>query len=377
MPEDVPVLLSRIGGDDMESATLIDWLVESGSHIEKGDVIAQVETAKATVEIIAPAAGFLIRGEARPGDEIGLSTVIARIAHSHPVLRRLEAQPFQVQQGAQSEALSVLVPVPVSRATPSARRIARERGLDLSCIKAKGDTIVESDVLNHLAAKSVSEGARDLHASPGYRRSMALAMVESSSIPQFNVAMDCDGEALFAERQRQADAGTNVSVTDLVLLHVARVLARHATMRTHWDGAGPRLSTDVHIALAIATPHGLVAPVIRSADTLSLQQISAETTRLRSLATDRRLSVEDLGDACFTITNLGGYAIDDFTAVVSPGQGAILAVASFKSQPHRSPEGSTLWRRRARFRVSADHRVISGADAAAFLGELCTSMAGF
>ena len=372
MSDDTAVLLPPLGGDDMESATFVDWLVESGSSVAEGEAIAHVETAKATIEIVAPVAGFLIRGEARPGDEIPLRSVLARIATVQPTMGDVE-KGGPVRSAPKPEDRDSTPTSPgsvIARATPSARRLALARGVDLSAINPAGETILESDVEHYLGNSKIPVETDHTHAGGGYQRSMARAMTESAGIPQFNVAVDCDGEALVAERQRLADTGMHVSVNDLVLRQVALALARRPRMRMYWDGTRPKLAAEINIAVAMATPHGLVAPVIRSADVRSLEELAAEVRRLKSLAFEQRLGVGDVNGASFSVSNLGGVAVDDFTALVSAGQGAILAVSSFKEWPSPKADGSVAWHARARFRVSADHRVITGLDVAEFLGDL-------
>jgi pyruvate dehydrogenase E2 component (dihydrolipoamide acetyltransferase) len=373
MANETPVILPPLGGDDMESATLLEWLVGTGASVAQGEVIANVETAKAIVEVVAPVAGFLIRGEARPGDEIPLRTIVARVATVRPTAGAAvstasvgSAPALEVQQSK----LNSPQPV-IPRATPSARRLAHTKGVDLSEIEPAGETILESDVMRYLGTLKVHVAAGNADAEAGgYRRSMALAMAESAGIPQFNVAVDCDGEALVAERERLANAGAQFSVNDLVLRHVAAALAKNPRIRMYWDGTAPKVADAMNIAVAMATPHGLVAPVVRAADRLSLEELAAEVRRLKSLAWEQRLGVKDVSGASFSVSNLGGVGVVDFTALVSAGQGAILAVSTFHPWPSPKADGSIIWRTRARFRVSADHRVMTGIDVAEFLRDL-------
>ena len=376
MSDDTAVLLPPLGGDDMESATFLDWLAETGSKVAEGEPIAHVETAKATIEVVAPISGFLVRGKAKPGDEIPLRSVLARIATVQPTVRALETADL-LRSPSKPESrgpTSASGRSGMARATPSARRLARARGVDLSAITPAGETIVESDVERYLGKHETSLETDLRQAGGGYGRSMARAMAESTGIPQFSVAVDCDGGALLAERQRLADTGLNISVNDLVLRHVALALAKHPRMRTYWDGTTPKLASEINIAVAMATPFGLVAPVIRSVDVRSLEEIAAEVRRLKSLASEQRLAVEDVSGASFSVSNLGSLDVDDFTALVSARQGAILAVSSFKPWPSSEADGSIAWRTRARFRVSADHRVITGLDVAEFLRDLRASI---
>jgi len=324
------------------------------------------------MEVVAPVAGFLIRGDAKPGDEIPLGSVLARIAKVPPTLgTALSAGPAREGTYAEKSTSAHASPPPViARATPAARRLARARGVDLSAIKPLGQTILESDVERYLGNSRISVEPDRTRTGDSYGRSMARAMAESAAIPQFTVAVDCDGEAVLAERRRLVNAGMDISVNDLVLRSVALVLAKHPRMRMYWDGTTSKLAAEINIAVAMATPHGLVAPVIRSADLHSLESLAAEVRRLKSLAFEQRLSPEDVSRASFSVSNLGGVGVDDFSALVSAGQGAILAVSSFKPWPSPKDNDSVAWRARARFRVSADHRVITGLDVAEFLRDL-------
>lgn len=324
MLDDTAVLLPPLGGDDMESATFLDWLVASGSRVVEGEAIAHVETAKATIEVVAPVTGVLIRGEAKPGDEIPLRSVLARIATMEPRIGAPEnAGPGTSPAKPEDRgSMPTSLRSGIARATPSARHLARARGVDLSAIEPAGETIVESDVKRYLDIPKIPVEADRTQAEGGYRRSMARAMAESARIPQFNVAVDCDGEALFGERQRFAAAGMHLSVNDLVLWHVALALAKHPRVRVYWNGTTPKLAAEINIAVAMATPYGLVAPVIRSANVRSLEELAAEVRRLKSLAFEQRLAAEDVSGASFSVSNLGGVGVDDFTALVSAGQGS-------------------------------------------------------
>jgi len=363
MTNRIEVLLPPLGGDDMESATFLEWLVDSGERVAADQVIARVETAKAVVEVVAPAEGYLVRGDAKPADEIPSRSVVAYIArdsYSVPEAAGRRIEDARAQSAGHA-ASSPPQEQRALRATPSARRLARIRGVDLHQIQTRGATITEADVeLHHSGAASRA----------AYGRSMAKAMMDSLQIPQFSVALDIDGEAIFEARNRWMAQGKKLTVNDVVIKSVAEVLEGFPTLRSCWDGNGAKTAQDVNIAVAITTPYGLTAPVLREANKLGLERISMEIQRLRTLASNRRLSVNDVSGASFTISNLGGAGVDDFTAIVSTGQGAILAVSSFKRRPVPGPDGSVEWRNSARFRVSADHRVITGQDVADFLKAL-------
>ena len=370
------VRLAPVGGEYMESATILEWLVSVGQSVERGQTMLLIETAKASVEIEAPAAGTVVSRTGQVGDEVEVGDLLAVLESDEDH----EREPFdEVNRGGDFEDLSVTTVAPAPRkpdvgdskerpkvtlqTSPRVRLLARELGIDLEALALEtGKRRITTEDIDRY--RKNSNGG-----SPGYSRAMAIAMAKSTEIPQFSVAVDCDGfEILRWRTQNKSDHGS-ATLNDLLICKTAAALQNHRDLLASWGTDRIDRKESIDIAVAISTPHGLVAPVIRSADALGIDEIAAETARLKIAARDRKLATEDLTGASFTLSNLGAFGIDDFTAIVRHGQSAILAISAFKMSPI-GVNGEIKLRPTARFRLSADHRVVDGARVASFLSDL-------
>ena len=362
------VTLSALGGEYMETATVLEWLVTEGDKVKSGQPILIVETAKASVEVEAPADGYVVNCRVQPGDEVEVGAVLAQITSS-PDHRPSEISPRDEPQesGEEKQARGAAKAFRLSgrpKASPLARRMACEHGIDIGIVKPSSATgkISADDVERHIAAESGQ-------ADSSYRSAMASAAAGSLDIPQFNVAIDCDGEALMKRRTIAKSSGSPVTINDFLIERVARVLVRHPLLRAHWSNDRVIESEEINIAVAISTSHGLVPPVIPHANQLSAEEISATMSTLQKLAEERRLAIEHLQGASFTVSNLGAYGVNDFTAIVSKRQSAILAISTFQPAP-ALVDDKLVWRTSGRLRLTADHRVLDGVEAARFLMDL-------
>ena len=377
------VRLAPVGGEYMESATILEWLVSVGQSVERGQTMLLIETAKASVEIEAPAAGTVVSRTGQVGDEVEVGDLLAVLESDENHESELSND---VNRGGDSEDFPVATVAPGPRrpdagdskeppevtlqTSPRVRLLARKLGIDLEALALETGKrrISTGDIYRYT---NNSNGG-----SPGYSRSMAIAMAKSIEIPQFSVAIDCDGSEIFRWRTRnKADHGA-ATLNDLLIYKTAAVLQNHRYLLASWGNDRIERRETIDIAVGISTPHGLVAPVIRSANALSIEDIAAETVRLKIAARDRKLATEDLTGASFTMSNLGAFGIDDFTAIVSHGQSAILAISAFKMSPI-GMNGEIQLRPTARFRLSADHRVVDGAKVASFLSDLKARIENF
>jgi pyruvate dehydrogenase E2 component (dihydrolipoyllysine-residue acetyltransferase) len=338
-----------------ETGKLIAWRKKEGDAVKKGEALLEIETDKAVVEVEAQADGILASVTAHEGAVIPVGHTIA----------------WLVQAGE-------TVPAPAEiRISPKARRIAKERGVDLATITGSGPggEILADDVL--AAGKSdVSSLKSEVSSLKAEGSSAARLMAERTTqswttVPHFFVSRDVDATALNAAREKMA----GVSHTDLLVSLVARTLAKHPRMNASWIDHGVRLNADVNVAIAIAVEDAVVTGVIHRADTRALADIASRRKELADRARAGRLQPADITGATFTISNLGMFQVDAFTAIIVPPQAGILAVGAIADRVV-AVEGRPAVRPMMTLTLSCDHRVVDGARAAAFLVDLVEAIEG-
>jgi len=338
----------------MEEGKVLRWLVGDGDRVEAGQPIVEIETDKATIEVEAPEQG-VIRLVAAEGAMLAVETTLAEIAPTaagEPAPSRAAAAPPANANGGR----------PV--ASPAARRLAAERGIDLSTIRGSGPggRIVARD-LERLAPAPASSPAE----RPGLREAVTANIVASwQRIPHIQIGGELAAEGL-AEARRRASlpSGEKVTVTDLLILAAVRALADVPEL----NGAAGRRAERVHLSLAVATQDGVVAPVIRDAGELSLAQVTRERARLVGAAREGALDPHDLAGGTFTLSNLGAYPVDFFSPVVSGPQVAMLATGRLAEKPV-AIDGMLAIRHRLWANVAIDHRAADGETGARFLAAL-------
>jgi pyruvate dehydrogenase E2 component (dihydrolipoamide acetyltransferase) len=370
-----------------ETGKVVSWLKREGEQVAKGEPLLEIETDKAVVEIEASADGLLGGVCAAVGDVVPVGQTIAWLlapgeavptAESVAPSARRTDQPAPAAPGAGAKATPTFGrDVKVS---PKARRLAAERGVDLRTIRGTGPggEILTADVLGAAAADAgTSVGQASESGAVG--RLMAERTTASwTSVPHFFVVRELDATGLLAYHQaHRAEFGRSrnvkVTLTDLFVAIAARAVRKHARMNASWVDNGVRLNADVNVALAIATPDGVVAPVIHKADTLGLAEIATRRLDLAARAQERRLQPPDLVGGTFAISNLGMYEVDAFTAIIVPPQAAILAIGAIADRVI-AVDGRPAVRPTATLTLSADHRVVDGARAAMFMQELCAML---
>ncbi|MFM8990768.1 MAG: dihydrolipoamide acetyltransferase family protein, partial [Alphaproteobacteria bacterium] len=344
--------------------------------VRAGQPLAVVETAKAATELPAPADGTLLRVVATPGSEVPLDGLLAVIATQGADVAKSPATPA----GATAAPTPDPRPGPAAEpavqagvwtlATPIARRLAREGGLDLASLRGSGPggRVQERDVRDALAARVPAPAKRERR-DDLYPRGMARRMGASAAVPQFSVSLSVDGGALDELVAARREAGAPVSANDVVMKAVALALRAVPRFNARWeDGAAVALGR-VNLGMAVATSHGLAVPVVADCDRLSLSGIASASFRLRRRAIGLRLGPADMARAGFTVSNLGLLGAEEFVALVNPPEVGILAVGAFVPTPV-ARDGQVVVRSVARLSVSGDHRAVDGADAAALLVEI-------
>lgn len=372
-------------------ATINKWLVQEGDAVVVGQVIAEVETDKALVDMEAEADGIITKLIAKDGDEVAVGAPIAQLnGDGHVDLSALvveaeaEAAPLASSSaGAAAMASTQAEPARVF-ASPLARRLAAQNGLDLASLSGSGPRgrIVKRDIEHALqapaesavatsvaaAAAPAAEAAYDELPLSSMRKTIARRLTESkTTVPHFYLNVDCRVDALMALRQQvNAVAAEKVSVNDLVIKAAALALKQVPAMNVTWAETAIRQYHHVDISVAVATEKGLLTPVLRQAEGKSLSAIHAEVAALATLARDGKLTPEQYQGGSFSISNLGMFGVASFNAIINPPQAGILAVGGIKKMPVVVDDALQVASVMSCC-LSVDHRVVDGAVAAQWL----------
>jgi pyruvate dehydrogenase E2 component (dihydrolipoamide acetyltransferase) len=379
----------------MEEGRLVRWLKPEGASVANGDTLAEVETDKAIMELVARGDGVLRRQLVAEGATAPIGTLLGVIAAPNEDIAALVGAPSPAPAVAPAAAaVAPEAPVAVTtseservRSSPLARRLAAERGLDLHAIAGSGPNgrIVKRD-LDGTAAPATTAAVAQAPAvvSPRtgadytdialtqIRRTIARRLAESiGPVPTFYLTAELDVQRVSEMRKAMAELGDDykVSVNDIVLKAVATALAQHPEVNAHWLGDRIRQFARVHLGVAVAIDEGLITPVVFDADTKRLRDIAREVRELAARARTRKLRPEEYTGSTFSVSNLGMFGIDQFTAIINPPEAGILAIGAIEAKPVVVGE-TVVVRRRMRVTMSCDHRVIDGATGAKFLATL-------
>lgn len=389
--------------DTMTEGVIARWLKKVGDTIKPGDLLAEIETDKATMEFEAPVGGVLLHIGAPEGKPIPIGEVIAIIGKAGEDIGALlsgkkepvAASPAPSAQPAKStppsEPAQTVQTVPAApspsdgerlKASPLARAIAREKGIDLREIAGTGEggRIIRRDVEAHLARQVDQPVPASAPLAAAYtdqpltqmRKTIARRLTASmQEAPHFYLKISVSMEKVAQWRTRLNDlTDVKISFNDFILKAVALALRRHPLLNASWTGEAIRLHHDIHIGFAVAVEEGLIVPVLRHADRKGLAEIANETRLLAEKARQRKLTPEEYTGSTFSVSNLGMFGIEDFTAVINPPEAAILAVGAIQPVPVVREDGEITVERRMRLTLSCDHRVVDGATGAQFLQTL-------
>jgi pyruvate dehydrogenase E2 component (dihydrolipoamide acetyltransferase) len=381
-----------------ERGTLINWLKAEGQTVSKGEPLMEVETDKATVEIEAPASGILARVNAAKGDEVPVGQTIALILAPGETAPEEATRPELASssetskpafaevkpEGPPIRIASPMPRVPGSRvlASPAARRIAREEGIDIARLNGSGPegSVLAADVWRAREGQApqrdrLQQPARLVPLSP-MRRIVGERMTHSKqTAPHFYISMDIDMTGIAGMRTKWRERGDLAvpSINDFILSACARALREFPSLNARFTQQGIELLADINIGMAVALEEGLVVPVIRNADRLSLADLAQKTRQLIDKAQNRKLFPSDYEGGTFTISNLGMLGVDSFTAIINPPQCAILAVGRVAPRVVADEVGIAV-RSLMTATLSADHRVTDGVIAARFLSAFKSSL---
>jgi len=387
----------------MEEGRLVKWSKAVGDAVKTGETLAEVETDKAVMELVARADGQLLKQVVAEGATVPVGATVAIVGaagekvDSAPAAaapaKSAQLSAVGSQPSARPAAAPATVPTPVApadatrvvRASPLARRLAKERGVDLKLVQGSGPggRVVMRDLesagavavaVPRVAVAQPVGGAayRDVPLTQ-IRKTIAKRLAASlGPVPHFFLTTEVDMEraadARAALNQQLGDQG-KISVNDILLKATALALVKHGACNAWWQDDHIRYWNEVHLGVAVAIEDGLITPVIRNTDRKSLLEISAEARELAGRARERRLKPEEYTGSTFSVSNLGMFEIDQFTGVINPPEAGILAVGTMAAKPV-AVDGQIVVRRRLRMTMSCDHRVIDGATGAAFLKTL-------
>lgn len=382
------ILLPRLG-ESIEEAVIGKWCVEIGDKVSRGDVIAELETAKAMMELECPAKGVLLALIPEVGQNVHMGELVAVVGK--------EGEDWQAQFAAEEAAAQAETAASVEekaqatstamsststsekrsdvRIAPNAKRIAEDLGIDWTQIPVEaGATRITSDMV-----KAYVEGQQDASggsALPGKRVALtkvqsitAKRMTESTqNIPQFSVSMDVEADALNAfVKAYKGEA--RLTVTAVLIQKVAAALAEHPRLNARFDPQADAVLeyADVNIAVATAAPDGLFVPVLHDVPGMDIAQIAAGLAGLAEDARSGKLKYEDSVGATFTISNLGMKGVSKFTPIIDPSQSAILGVGGMRSEVALDADGKVISKKIMNLTVTADHRALDGMAVADFL----------
>jgi pyruvate dehydrogenase E2 component (dihydrolipoamide acetyltransferase) len=375
-----------------ETGKIISWLRREGDHVSKGDAIVEIETDKVVLEVEATAGGVLAGVSAGAGDVVQVGKIIAWIVapgeqppaqteSEAPVARTMTEQSKQaVTASAPMAPAATRAPKVEAKVSPKARRMAQELGVDLTDLvgTGPGGVISGEDVQRaaELPKTASQPAAPPVSSAPAALSSIARLMAERTTqswttAPHFFLVREIDASGLIAAREKHGKAVTH---TDLLVAIVARALVKHPKMNASWTGNAIQFNPNVNVSIAIAVKDGVVGAVIPNADKARLVDISAKRQDLAERARAGRLHPPDVTGGTFTITNLGMFGIDAFSAIITPPQAAVLAVGRIAD--HVVVVNRLIGiRPKLTMTLSSDHRVVDGAQAAAFLNDLGEAIA--
>jgi pyruvate dehydrogenase E2 component (dihydrolipoamide acetyltransferase) len=397
--------------DTMTEGLFAGWRKNVGERIERGDIIAEVETDKAVMELEAFASGVLLKTMAKDGELVPVGTVLGLIgepgeldetASSAPVNEPEATAPATPSATPSPEAAPAAPTAPAAthihkeqgheKASPLVRRLARDQGVDLAQVQGSGPEgrVTREDLVGYTLQQEGQQAGKTNPTSPStvetpphrpleavtpqpsspMRQAISAAVTHSwQTIPHFSVTMEIDMDAC-REIVSELKTSTHPVGYNALLIKACATTLEHFPLLRAGDPAG---SGDIHISIAVALPDGLLMPVVRRCNSLSVADIERDTARLIDKSRQGRLTSEEMSGGCFSISNLGMYGVEDFTALIMPGQTAIMSVGAVGERPVVR-NGALAVAATVRVTLSSDHRSIDGAYAARFLAELRTNL---
>jgi pyruvate dehydrogenase E2 component (dihydrolipoamide acetyltransferase) len=400
------ILMPRLS-DTMTEGVIAEWHKKVGDQVKKGDILADIETDKATMELESYKEGKLLFTGAEKGQKIAVNDLLAIIGEEGKVnvqqivdaAKNKGAAPASPKETAAEPNASQSKPEPDTaakhslngdgriKASPLAKKLASEKGIDLSQLHGSGDygRIVKKDVAEFnpsVSSSAIQKGVSVPSAPAGQisfedvpvsqmRKVIAKRLSEAKfTAPEFYLTIQVDMDQAVSSRTKiNETAPVKISFNDFVLKATALALKKHPAVNSSWMGDKIRVNHHVNIGVAVAVEDGLLVPVVRFADTKSLSQISAEVKDFAAKAKNKKLQPSDWEGSTFTISNLGMFGMDEFTAIINPPDSCILAISSIQQIPVVK-NGAIVPGNVMKLTMTCDHRVVDGATGAAFLQTL-------
>jgi len=412
LPEGVIVVTMPRLSDTMEEGTVATWLKKVGDAVEEGDILAEIETDKATMEFESFNEGTLLHIGIQEGESAKVDALLAIIGPSGtdvsgvannftvagaaaPAEAKAEKANVEIKKETISANASTSTSSPNGRlfASPLAKKMAQEKGIDLSQVKGSGENgrIVKRDIENFTPTATVSQPATSPEATAqkpqpvvpvgeeyseeipnsSMRKAIAKNLAKSKfTAPHYylNVEFNMDNAIAF-RKQVNAIPDTKISFNDMIVKACAMALKKHPQVNSQWFDDKMKLNHHVHIGVAVAVPDGLVVPVVRFTDSLTLTQIGALVKDYAVRARDKKLTLQEMEGSTFTISNLGMFGIESFTSIINQPNSAILSVGAIVQKPIVK-DGNIVVGNTMKLTMACDHRTVDGATGAQFLQTL-------
>jgi pyruvate dehydrogenase E2 component (dihydrolipoamide acetyltransferase) len=365
-----PIIMPKFG-QMTEESTILEWLKREGDEVAKGDTLFTVETDKSVMEVESFEAGTLLKIAVPAGASVPVQSVVGYLGASGEGVPEAATPTIAAQHptvrtpAAFAPATATSLPLRIS---PRAAAFALANAVDVSAIKGSGPQgrIIEKDVRDHLAGRGTPRREEPMSKM---RQIIAQRLAQSmATAPHFYVTVEVDMTQLLAHRARLAP-GARPSVTDYVAMATVETLTEFPDLNSSTDGRTIRRNDRVHLGLAVALDQGLVVPVIRDADTLTSAALALRSAELISQARAGALTPDQMSGSTFTISNMGMLDVENFTAIINPGESAVLAISSVIKKPV-ARDDQVMIRAMMKMTLSSDHRLIDGAMAARFLNAL-------
>ncbi len=394
----VEIVMPRLS-DSMEEGTVLQWFVAEGDTVVSGEPLVEVETDKASVTYESEVDGTVLSIGVPAGDSAAVGAVIAVVGDAGEVAAAAAAAPARATGPAKTAAASPPAatsatpagapsPGPARvKASPLARRVAAELGIDLSTLAGTGPQgrVVRADVERSAAHRDTGNGTSEALARPAsakgetarhpltrMQQTIARRMAESrATVPDFELRAEVDmSELVDLRRQLQAATDTPPSYNDFIVKAVALALREFPRVNGSYREGAVEEHARINVGIAVAADDVLLVPTVVDADRKSVGQIATETRALAAKVRDASITPAELAGSTFSVSNLGMYGVDSFSAVINAPQAAILAVGSLRLRPVATPEGAIVARQTVHLSLACDHRILYGADGARFLARL-------
>ncbi|MEP1487611.1 MAG: 2-oxo acid dehydrogenase subunit E2 [Algibacter sp.] len=407
LPEGVIVVTMPRLSDTMEEGTVATWLKQVGDAIEEGDILAEIETDKATMEFESFQSGTLLEIGLKEGESAKVDALLAIIGpagtdvsgvaagfsssaaatEETPKVEAKKETPKAVPVKTAVTKSNAPKPTPVTAhgrvyVSPLAKKLAEDKGVNLTKVQGSGENgrIIKRDIENYEPAASgasvgkyVPTGQEDFEEVPNsqMRKAIAKALTNSKfSAPHYYLNVEFDMEnAIAFRKQFNSVPDTKISYNDIIVKACALALKEHPQVNSQWFADKMRLNNHVHIGVAVAVPDGLVVPVVKFANEQSLQQIGADVKELAGKARNKKLTPQDMDGSTFTVSNLGMFGIDTFTSIINQPNSAILSVGNIVEKPVVK-DGQIVVGNTMKLSLACDHRTVDGATGAQFLQTL-------